>query len=151
MVILISNPNIRFSSLQATQCSDTICSDLAFLKLAKIPVLLCQSLDRIASTTVQDVISCKCIRYPLHRRSRKINITSCIAQGQHITKFSSEKHIIAWSLIIFMCHRQTCWLQTRNLQRSLLIVKRTCNGKSVAAKNWSEPFEWIWQMILVDS
>ena len=42
-----------------------------------------------------------------------------------------------------------CRLET--LIRSLLVVGTTCNSKNVAAKNWSEPLKWIWQVILVDS
>ena len=40
---------------------------------------------------------------------------------------------------------------SKPLTDSSLIVGTACNSKSIAAKNWSEPYEWIGQVILVDS
>ena len=83
----------------------------------KTSVLLCQSLDQQLAPQYNNEVSCKCVKSLLHRMIQTLqrSFTSCIAQGQHITKFNSRRLSTSMSLIFnHVPQAMTCWLQTRD-------------------------------------
>ena len=114
---------------------------------------MCQSLDQLLAPQYKNEISCKCVKYLLHRmiQSLQKGFTICITQGQQDKKYNSGKHITSMSLIIFMCHRQNMLVVDSRPNVSSLFIKRSCmdgvcsHKGSVQTMYWQMTLWWIYK------